>query len=117
MCWSRWGHGAAGVFALSESWPLFIAQVRVTLLILVVHISSAIPSMVSHTHSARANGVDQVGVGNEHHMLLECSHGALAVIRSEHRTLFDGINDVRTLMTAAYKPDLAPALHLHCRPS
>ncbi len=50
------------------------------------------------------------GIDNEHHMLLECSHSALAVIRSEHRALFDGISDVRTLMTAAYKPDLATFL-------
>jgi hypothetical protein len=35
-------------------------------------------------------------------MLLECRHSALAVIRSEHRAVFDGISDVRKLMAAAY---------------
>ncbi len=35
---------------------------------------------------------------------------ALAVIRSEHRAFFNRISDVRTLMTAAYKPDHATFL-------
>jgi hypothetical protein len=79
---------------------------------------------------------------NEHHMLLECRHSALAVIRSEHRAVirsehravirsehravirsehravirsehrasFDGISDVRKLMAAACKPELAAIL-------
>jgi hypothetical protein len=69
--------------------------------------------MVSHTHSAGANGVDQVlpWSDNEHHLLLasiECRHSALAVeIRSGHRALFEGISDMRKLMAAASKPKLA----------
>ncbi len=74
-------------------------------------------AMVSHTHSAqRTCKRCGSGVDNEHHTLLECSHSALAVIRSEHRALFDGISDVRTLMAAAYKPELANlSWKLHAR--
>jgi hypothetical protein len=50
------------------------------------------------------------GVDNEHHLLLECRHSVLAVIRSEHRTLFDVIGDMRKLMAAGYKPELATIL-------
>jgi hypothetical protein len=34
----------------------------------------------------------------------------LVGIRSEHRALFEGIGDVRKLMAAAYKPELATTL-------
>ncbi len=43
-------------------------------------------------------------------MLLECKHSALVAIRSGHRALFEGISDVRELMAAAYKPELATIL-------
>jgi hypothetical protein len=41
---------------------------------------------------------------------LECKHSALVEIRSGHRALFEGISDVRELMAAAYKPELATIL-------
>jgi hypothetical protein len=50
------------------------------------------------------------GVDNEYHLLLECKHSVLVGIRSEHRALFEGIGDVRKLMAAAYKPELATTL-------
>jgi hypothetical protein len=43
-------------------------------------------------------------------MLLECKHSALVEIRSGYRALFEGISDVRELMAAAYKPELATTL-------
>ncbi len=49
-------------------------------------------------------------VDNEHHMLFECRQPALAVSRSDHSILFDGISDVRKLMAVAYKPELATIL-------
>ncbi len=39
-------------------------------------------------------------------MLFECRHTALAVNRSKHRALLDGISDVGKLMAAAYMPEL-----------
>ena len=50
------------------------------------------------------------GVDNEHHLLFECRHVALVHNRVKHRALFDGVSDVRGLMVAAYKPELATAL-------
>ncbi len=47
---------------------------------------------------------------NEHHMLLECRHTTLATTRAEHSELFDEADDVRKLMAAAYKPELATIL-------
>ncbi len=66
--------------------------------------------MVSRTQSACANGVDQVLLDNEHHLLLECKHSALVEIISGHRALFEGITDVMELMAAVYKPELATIL-------
>jgi hypothetical protein len=43
-------------------------------------------------------------------MLFECMQSALAANRSEHSALFDGVNDVKELMAAAYKPELATIL-------
>ncbi len=43
-------------------------------------------------------------------MLFECRHTALAVNRSAHSVLFGEANNVRKLMVAAYKPELATIL-------
>ncbi len=50
------------------------------------------------------------GVDNEHHLLFECSHVALAASKSKHRALFDRVRNVREWMAAAYKPELAATL-------
>jgi hypothetical protein len=50
------------------------------------------------------------GVDNEHHLLFECSHVALVASRSKHRTLFDGVRDVREWMAVAYNPEQAATL-------
>ena len=43
-------------------------------------------------------------------MLFECRHTGLAATRAEHSALFGEVDDVRKLMAAAYKPELATIL-------
>jgi hypothetical protein len=43
-------------------------------------------------------------------MLFERSHTMLAATRAEHNVLFDEADDVKKMMAAAYKPELATIL-------
>jgi hypothetical protein len=43
-------------------------------------------------------------------MRIHITHSALVVIRSGHGAVFEGISDVRKLLAAAYKPELATSL-------
>ncbi len=52
--------------------------------------------------------MDQETVDNEHRPhVFECRRTILAMTRAEHSVLFGEVDDVRKLMAAAYKPELA----------
>jgi hypothetical protein len=82
----------------------------------VVHSSAWSQQQLTFIHAVCKYGMcnsrcgAMVHIYNEHHMLFECRHAMLTATRAEYSELFDEADNVRKLMAAAYKPELATSL-------